>query len=156
MWSPLLSAVIGGGCSIYRDPALNVGQPAVHETTEQALTLRFPIDLQNPNEEPLKLLQLEYDVRVDGRTVYSGIRDAQATVASHGTRQVEIPAVVRYDDLNWTAANVPAQARYSISGKLQYVTPGEIAQILFDTGVRKPRAGFRAQGDVDLTSAERR
>jgi hypothetical protein len=33
---------------------------------------------------------------------------------------------------------------------VQYVTPGEIAQILFDSGVSKPRAGFEAQGTLAL------
>jgi hypothetical protein len=42
-------------------------------------------------------------------------------------------------------------ARFEIEGKLSYTTPGSIAQVLFDTGVRRPSVHFRQEGEVDLT-----
>lgn len=146
----LMTACGGGGCAGHRDPALVVSDAALAETSDEALGLRFWLDLQNPNDEPLKLLRFEYDVKVNGRTVYSGARDAQATLAANGTRRLAVPAVVRFDQMDWNAAARPHRADYSISGSVQYVAPGEIAEILFDLGVRKPRAGFKGAGELDL------
>ena len=42
----------------------------------------------------------------------------------------------------------PAEYAYDLSGTLLYVTPGELAEILLDTGLRKPKVRFRRQGVV--------
>jgi hypothetical protein len=144
----LLALGLAGGCSSYRDPAIVVSETRLIETTDEAAAVGFALDLRNPNDEPLKLLQFEYDLLVNGVSAYSGIRSAQATLAANGARRLEVPAVIRFDDVD--AAAPPATLHYRLRGTLQYVTPGEIAQVLFDTGVRKPRAGFTAEGDLAL------
>jgi len=120
----------------------------VIETSREAMTLHIAADLSNPNDEPLKLLSFSYQVKMDGLKVYQGERAAEATLAANEQRQVIIPAVIRFADAGGSVAAPPANIIYSISGSLQYITPGEIAQILFDSGVRKPKAGF--QGNVLL------
>lgn len=144
------------GCSGYRDPSIVLSDARVLESTDEALTLRFTMDLTNPNDDPLKLVQFEYDLMVDGVKVYSGMRAAEATLASNSERQMHIPAVVLLDDLGWTPTALPPAAGYSIRGSVEYVTPGEIAQILFDTGVRTPQANFRGAGEVALSGHDSR
>ena len=41
----------------------------------------------------------------------------------------------------------PSQG-WSIQGTVQYLTPGALAEILFDTGVRQPKARFSGQGEA--------
>jgi LEA14-like dessication related protein len=144
----LATALLAPGCSGYRDPQIAVASASIIETTDDAMTLRFDIDLANPNAEPLKLVEFDYHVTVNGAKAYSGKRAAQATLASDGRRQVQVPAVLRFDNLGWTPQTAPTLIHYSIAGNLEYITPGEVAQILFDTGVRKPHASFSGAGDV--------
>jgi hypothetical protein len=143
-----------GGCSNYRDPSIALGGSKVADVSDEALALKFSLDLKNPNNEPLKLLQFKYDVNIDGKRVYSGMRSAEATLASSSARQLEIPAVVRFADLGWNPGNpqsMPPHAQYSVSGTLEYITPGDIAQLLLDTGVRKPSVSFSGAGEVALS-----
>jgi LEA14-like dessication related protein len=140
-----------GGCSSYKDPSVKIIGASVVETSGEAMTLRIAADLTNPNDEPLKLLTFSYHVDVDGHRVYRGVRAAEATLAANEQRQVSLPAVVRFADLHGSPTSQPVNAEYTVSGSLQYVTPGEIAQILFDSGVRKPKTGFR--GTVVTTPA---
>jgi len=146
------STIMLGGCSTFRDPQVTIVSASVVETSDEAMTLHITADLANPNDESLQLLNFNYHVTVDGQRVFQGIRSAEATLGGNQQRQVTIPAVVRFVDVGWSPTAVPADVEYAVSGTLQYITPGSIAQILFDSGVRKPRAGFR--GTVATTASE--
>jgi LEA14-like dessication related protein len=146
----LLLAGLQGGCSAYRDPQISMNRVAMLERTGEAVSANVLLDLANPNDEPLELLEVNYSVRVNGKVVSSLRRSAQATLAAKGARQIEIPIVIPFHQLEWTADQIPEQTAFTVRGNVQYVTPGEIAQILFDTGVRKPRAGFEAEGALAL------
>jgi hypothetical protein len=43
--------------------------------------------------------------------------------------------------------------KYRLSGNVQYVTPGAFAEVLFDTGVRRPKTAFVQEGTIDLSAA---
>jgi len=139
-----------GGCSGYKDPSIRPAGATMVEKTDEAITLQLAVDLANPNNEPLKLLEFEYDVHVNGVRVHQGLRAAETTLAANGHKQVQIPAVVRYDTVQWMPDGIPVSATYAVRGQLRYVTPGEIAQVFFDTGVRKPSASFGWTGEVPL------
>lgn len=141
------------GCSGYRAPSIAVAGAEVIETTEEAMAIRFALDLTNPNQEALELREFDYALAVDGRKVYSGRRSAEATLRAGGTKRLFIPAVLRFDLMGWDADARPAGVGYSLTGSLLYVTPGEIAEILLDTGVRKPRVRFTDAGRVTLEPA---
>jgi hypothetical protein len=143
-------AAIQCGCSQYRDPSIVLSGSKLADASDEALALKFTLDLSNPNTEPLKLIAFHYDVTVDGKRVYSGQRAAEATLASISGRQIDIPAVVRFRDMGWNPQSMPQTAQYSVTGELEYVTPGEIAQVLFDTGVRTPSKSFTGAGEVVL------
>ena len=139
------------GCAAYHDPAISVTGAKLVETTDEALAVRFGLDLHNPNDESLTLLEFNYELKIDGRQVYSGTRAGETVLAIRGDKHVEIPGVVRFDRTGWSAGAIPPTARYEIKGRLTYITPGKIVQILFDTGVRKPRAPFAGSGEVELS-----
>ena len=157
MCTRLLGWVMGGGllllggCSGYRDPSIALSESKLADVSDEAVALKFTLDLHNPNTEPLKLLQFKYDVDIDGKRVYSGTRAAEATLASASARRIDIPAIVRLGDVGWNRQALPAHVQYSVSGRLEYVTPGDIAQMLLDTGVRKPKVSFFGAGEVALT-----
>ncbi len=139
-------------CTVYRDPVVSVVEAAVTETGDGLVGLGFTLVLENPNPQPLALHEFSYTLAMDGAPAYHGRWAASATLPANGTRQLTIPAIVRYDQLGWTAASAPSQARYDLVGHVFYLAPGDIAEILFDTGVRRPKAAFTAHGVVNLTA----
>jgi len=108
------------------------------------------LDLENPNTEELELLEFRYGVSVAGGEVYRGKRSAEATLAPQRVFRLWIPAVVRYDRVTFDASTHPRTLSWSVGGSLSYITHGEIAEILLDTGVRKPRQSFGGTGEVSL------
>lgn len=136
------------GCSAYDAPDLSVSSVTVADRSDEAVVLEFVLDASNSNGVELPLQTVEYTVRLDGRVVFDGTRSAEATLRREGTQRIVLPAAVRLEP------GVPLQGDYpyGISGRLTYVTPGEIAQVLFDAGVRRPRVSFSERGTISFGS----
>jgi hypothetical protein len=138
------------GCFGYRPPSIAVGEMVFVEETPEALRLDIALDLANPNDEPLELLEFEYALSIDGTRLFRARRSAEATLSASGRKRLMLPAVVRLDRAPWPEGVRPAEAAWSIRGSVLYVTPGALAEALLDTGVRKPRASFGGSGRVRL------
>jgi len=151
----LTAAALLGGCSLYSDPAISVTGVSLTERTEEAIALDVSLEMSNGNNVPLELLDFDYAFSVDGNRVFHGRRSAEATLGASGHHTVVIPVVVRYDQVDWKQFP-PDRFDYSLSGHVQYVTPGELAELLLDLGVRRPRAGFRNSGRVMLPDVSAR
>jgi hypothetical protein len=150
----LLGALLLSGCSGYRAPAISVTEVALTEATDDAVALAFALDIRNPNEAALQLHEFRYTLAVDGKQVYAGRRAPDATLSAATTQQMTLPAVIPYHRLGWTAEGRPPQARYALSGKLVYIVPSTFAKILFDSGVRRPRASFSKRGQFIFASPD--
>jgi len=144
----LAITLASAGCSSYRKPTIVVGDALITETSAEAIRLDVGLDLANSNAVPLELIEFKYTAIVDGRRAFTGRRSAQATLAPESSTQVTIPIIIRLDRMEWT--RLPPTARWSVSGRLLYVQPGEIAEILLDTGVRRPKVSFSGRGEVRL------
>ncbi len=142
------SFLLLAGCSSYQSPHIQTLDATLIDRSDEALAIQIELNLENPNDEPLELRVFDYVVHVNDRRAYAGKRAAQATLSARGGKTLTIPAVVRFDEQHWDAADPPAQLSWSVRGTLLYVTPGEIAEILLDTGVRKPMATFSGSGNV--------
>jgi len=111
----------------------------------------FTLDARNENEDGLPLRTVEYRLDLNGREVFSGTRSAESTLRRLGTQQLKLPAVVSITPE--TQAFVTGQTHYRLTGSLYYVTPGRLAETLFDSGVHTPSVGFTFEGDIDLSRA---
>ena len=87
---------------------------------------------------------------MNGQEVYVGRRAASTTLHSHALQTIELPAVVRYKQLGWTQRDRPQSLSYELKGTLLYETPGELAEILLDIGVRRPKVTFAKVGRLNL------
>jgi LEA14-like dessication related protein len=137
------------GCAGYEHPSIDITGVRLTETTDEAAALNFALALHNPNNEPLTLLDFEYDLDVDGRRVFEGKRAAETTLAARGSKNVAIPVVIPYETAKWFNG-LPPETQYQLKGQLRYLTPGKIFQVLFDLGVRRPTVGFSDAGTVAL------
>ena len=149
-WLGVLGHGLLAGCAGFRSPAVTVDDVAITEATDEALALAFSMELRNPNTLPLELYEFRYTLLVNGREVYAGRHAGGATLSASGQRHMTIPAVIPYKDLGWEAAQLPPAARYALWGKLQYNAPDNLAQILFDAGVRRPKVAFSKEGELRL------
>jgi LEA14-like dessication related protein len=150
----LTAGSLVGGCSITQAPSIGVGSATIADETDEALELNISLDLNNPKAEPLELLEARYTVRIDGRRAYAGRWAAEATVRGTGEQRVTIPAVVRFDEFGWTSADRPEAVVWTVRGSLLYVEPGELAELLLDAGIRRPRVAFSGEGRLRLADAE--
>ena len=148
----LLSGLLIGGCSGFRSPVISVEEVAVTGASDEAVALAFGIDLRNPNDAALGLYEFRYTLAIDGTQVYAGRRAPDVALGAAATQRTTLPAVIPYHRLGWTAEARPAQARYTLSGGLIYIVPSTFAQLLFDSGARRPRATFSKRGEISLTS----
>ncbi len=146
----LFALVFLTGCKSFQAPGVGVAEVSVTEATDEALGLTIVTNLINPNNAPVELYEFRYSVDVDGKRVYSGRHAGGATLSAAGSRTLSLPAVVPYERVGWQAHDLPASARYSISGKLQYNAPTQLAEILLDTGVRRPKVGFSDKGQLAI------
>ena len=147
---PIVFLAAMSGCTGFREPVVTIVGASITETSDSAIGLDLLLELANSNSEAVELNEFTYAITINGTGTYRGRWAASATLPSNGSRQLVIPAVVRYDQMGWTENSLPAEASFGISGSLHYIAPGDIAEILFDTGVRKPKVSFRGQGILNL------
>ncbi|MEM7227801.1 MAG: hypothetical protein AAF432_03200 [Planctomycetota bacterium] len=140
------------GCSRYRPPDIAVVDMRSVLITDEALQIDIDFELVNPNREPLELVHVDYRLDVDGRTVFQARRATRATLPSGQIYTATIPAVVPFDRANWIEG-MPSSAACSVHGSLMYVTPGALAEVLLDTGVRRPKVGFRGERMIQPATA---
>lgn len=133
------------GCSGYRDPELRVVQTNVRDRTADGVVVDVTIEASNANGVELPLKEVRYDLLVGGQRVFSGFRSPEATLRRYGTQQIRLPASVPAD----LAAG--GSAGYEVRGVLEYTTPGEIAEILFENDLRRPKVSFAQTGTIDLS-----
>lgn len=150
-WPGMFAMVLIAGCASTRDPIVVVSDAAAGEKSAEALRLNFTLDLDNPNQQSLRLAELDYRVKIDGRQVFQGTRSAEATLASADHRRMVIPAIIPYEAMGWSADQLPPTVRFSISGKLSYLTSDELSRTFREIGFPPPSAKFSREADVVLT-----
>jgi len=148
----ILPMMVLAGCSSVSSPKLTVTSAAPMGRSDEGVALAFMVDAENPNESALPLRTIEYTVMLDGRPVFAGTRSPEATLRRLGTQQIVLPAVVRLADHPWLAAGLASAGKvpFRIEGRLTYVAPGQIAEILFDSGVSVPTSTFSGAGEIDF------
>jgi hypothetical protein len=140
------------GCDSYSAPALSVTKAEPIERTPDGCAMLFTLDARNDNDDSLPLRTVEYRVELNGQEVFRGERSAEATLRRLGIQQLLLPAAVPINPD--TARLVNGPAHYRLSGSMYYITPGRLAETLFDAGVHMPSVSFAFEGDIDLSAAK--
>lgn len=143
-------AVVGSGCDNPSAPRLEHSTATLTDRTPEGVSMAFTLDAYNDNEIPLPLRDFEYTVSIDGRDVFRGTRSAEATLRRKGVQQLRLPAVIALEPGQEAPSGMQ---EFRVRGTLTYVTPGKIAELLFDSGVRVPTANFKTEGQIDLGAA---
>jgi hypothetical protein len=142
----VFGATLFAGCA-YGPPSLRVTDAHVTERTEQGFVVVVGIEAENRNEIELPLREVRYSVTLESGETFSGVRSPESSLRRLGTQKISFPAVF---PLGPDAAMPSGTVRCEVSGNLGYISPGEFAQVLFDSGVRRPSVSFRGEVPVDL------
>ena len=132
------------GCSFDTPPQISVESVnalAMTEATNSHLQLGIELDLYNPTEEPIQLERFRYTLKTSADTSWSGSWSALRTLPPQSTVRMRLPAVIPA-----LPAIQPELMGWTISGDVSYKAPGRWAQILFDTGFRRPTHDFSGKG----------
>jgi len=146
----ILAGALLSGCSTYDAPTLEVTSALVTQETSQGMVIDFGIDVANTNDFEVPLERIRYTLRLGGQRVFTGTRSAEATVRRLGTQQITLPAAIDLEKYELPTGEV----QYELFGSVVYVTPGQIARILFDAGVSRPKAKFRHKGTLDFSDGQ--
>lgn len=139
-----LSACALGGCSTAKAPTFSVVEAKLTSESAEGYVVTFVLEGENRNGYPLPLREVEYRLVLEGETVFSGRRSAEATLPERATQRVVLPVSVPFAD----GVGLPASMAYELTGRVTYVIPGAIAELLFDNEIRKPRVGFAERGEL--------
>lgn len=140
-------AVHAAGCGFTQSPRLEVVGVSLAEESEEAMVLVFAIDAENRNEIALPLRNVRYSAVLDGHSGVRTERSGEATLRRLGTQRIFLPVVIPLDPERGRPTGV---VEYRLRGRMWYVTPGALAEALFDAGVRRPSKGFAKTGAIDL------
>ncbi|MFO0827061.1 MAG: hypothetical protein U0572_02840 [Phycisphaerales bacterium] len=120
------------GCAT---PSIDVRSAAIEQAGPDAVRVSVELELANPADDPMRLLQWEYTFQ-SGAARYTGRWEALAVLPPERMPTIlRIPCVVRTADFN---PNSP----WSIYGRLTYRSPSRIAEITYDLGIWRPSTGF--------------
>ena len=145
----------GGGCATLlgetNDPTLDVVEARVGQVSEDGVVLRFVVEAYNGNDVDLPLRNARYALELDGQRVFEGVRSPEATLRRQGMQAFELPAAVELDER--VRAMMGREVRWRLSGVVYYSTPGALADVLFDTNVRRPKVSFAEEGVVKMSTS---
>ena len=142
----MLCLFLLGGCTSFSQPRISVGEASIVEVSDVAARMDIPVEITNPNTESIELREFQYSVVMGGQTVFRGRRATAATLSGGFVRPVVLPAIIPIDYAK--RAKAGEGVSWTVSGELLYLTEGELAEILLDTGVRSPRASFAHSGGL--------
>lgn len=138
----LLLLLAAAGCEHSR-PTVEVRGVEVRSSGPEGSVLAFTLDATNPGDEILPLKRVDYRVELNGREVYSGVRAPEATLSPNGKQTIVLPAAI-------AGPLTASPGDYRVVGSILYTTPGQIAELLFEAGLDRPRAPF--QGPLVATA----
>ena len=133
------------GCAFDTPPNVSVQEVtwlARGESDPPFIELGVGVMLENPTDEPIQLETFEYTFRSGNGQRWNGAWSALRTLPPGESVPMQIPAIVE---------EIPDQdvlkTSWSVSGTISYKAPGRWAQILFDTGFRRPTHDFSGKGE---------
>ncbi|TVQ65074.1 MAG: hypothetical protein EA379_00435 [Phycisphaerales bacterium] len=146
-----LACTLALGACATRAPSFEVVNASVVERTEDGVVIDFTLAGANPNPDELPLRVIRYTLELDGRTVFTGERSAEATLRRRGVQTITVPAAIAIADLDDPDDTTRVRA-YRLSGAVRYLAAGTIPQLLFDLGASRPSVGFADTGEITLAA----
>lgn len=118
-----------------REAVVEEAAPSEDAYAEVVLIFRA----ENPNKDPLPLLEAVYAVRLEGRTVFAGTRALRVTVPALSSQDVVLP---------FPARGARAGMRVRLDGTIGYLPADAWARTKLDAGLPPTTVRFVGEGLV--------
>lgn len=133
------------GCSNIKSPRFETVGVREVEHTETRTVYAFSVRATNPNNEPIPLKEVTYSVSLDNTHVFSGVRSPETTLHTYGEHIFELPAVFEVP-----RSQLNGIIDYKLAGSTKYLKPGKLQEVLFDSKISVPKAGFNLRGQINV------
>ncbi len=141
----VVSLALLAGCAGTPAPRIGESSVGVRDHTPDGLVLSLLVRADNPGPRALPLRDVEYQLELDGREVFRGVRSGRATLRRFGSQEVELPMAFARP-----APALAGKVPYRVRGRMTYLVPGALSEVLFDASVRRPSIGFEITGEVEI------
>jgi len=131
--------VLSTGCALVRPEARAIAVE-VRKSAENASEVALVVELRNPGDDEIELVQYDYTVTVADGSSYGGRWAALRALPPGQTVTAEIPALLPTSSLNRDAT------AWRASGTLTYRDPRSFARILYEAGILKSEISFAGSG----------
>ena len=124
--------MLAGGCATLRDAVDVVRKPEVRITSAQldaltfsGLTLRFDVEIRNPNPIGVSLSGFDYELQIEGNSFVSGEIEEAITVAARGRTVVPLPVELGFEEVAKTIREIEGkeEAAYELSAGFSFGLP---------------------------------
>jgi len=132
------------GCTTATAPSVSMSGMSVAFDEPEGSVMWFELTVVNTNAVDLPLAEARYSVVVDGETVFRGVRSAEATAPAKGEATIRLPASAP------NSSGVGPGSTVTIQGRLTYLTPSRLAEVLFDADIFRPEKSFTASATIPV------
>lgn len=127
------AALLLGACTGVKPPKFEL---AGVERSGPEGSLVLVVEARNDNDTAMPLHKARYRVALDGETRFEGERSPEVTLPAFGEATFTLPTPIESD----------AGGEVRVTGHVTFIEPGRLAEILFDSDVRRPEAPLRLEG----------
>ena len=138
----LVGVSVSTGCATAKAPSMTLTDMTVSFDEPDGPVLWFELTIVNSDIVDLPLAEARYSVSVDGEVVFRGVRSAEATAPARGVAVIRLPASAP------NSAGIEPGQEVTIQGRLTYLTPSRLSEVLFDADVFRPEKAFRATATI--------
>jgi len=132
--------VSASGCAGVRTPGAELSSGAVAARTAEGARVEMTVRVNNPNEVPLPVRGVDYQVVVDGVGTFEMDDTPPIALPPRGSETLTLPASFADGSQDW------AGRRYRLTGSLRYQPPGEVRELLTQYRVPLPTVPIEAEG----------
>ena len=143
--APIALAAVAAGCSRPGPPRFEAVGVTRAGASDEGVELVFRIAAINDDPDPLPLRKVTYSLSLEGAEVFSGVRSPETTVSRFETHEFDLPALV---PASYDTRTDPVP--YRLSGSVTYLTPGKLAEVLFESDILVPEASLNLAGEIDF------
>ena len=127
-----VSALLLSGCESLRDAVDAINRPKVRIAAAElealsfsGLTLRFDVEILNPNPIGISLSGFDYELQIEGTPFVSGEVEEKVTVAARGRSIVALPVELGFEELVRTIRELEgrAEAPYQLTSGFSFDLP---------------------------------
>jgi len=130
------------GCATAIAPSVSLRAVDASYDQPDGVVMWFELEVMNTDTVDLPLAEVRYSVRVGGEVVFEGVRSAEATAPARGSAVIRLPAATP----RLTGVGPGDEVR--IEGRLTYLTPSRLAEVLFDAELHRPEQAFSARATL--------